>query len=1067
LSAKNQDSLKQKINDLHAWLTNATTPINIEDLSYTLNVGRSHFNCRLALIVNSADALVSSLQKIMNGEMVADLLQNSDLHIDISGPLFLEIYKSTINSLSSSVISPEEFYSKMRIIADLYVKHYAIDWSMLHANETNKKIAAMPTYPFSRQRFWYNLETNPTVINQTIHELPTLDLYHATIDYLKNLFAKKLQLTPDKIADDETYEVYGIDSILVLEITNQLESDLGSVSKTLLYEKNTLSMLATYLKNKFSKKLEEKFNIKMDSADKPRNDGVLDSADKPRNDGVLDSAVEPRNDGALDAAVGTRNDGMMDTDIAIVGISGTYPLANSLDELWENLLNSRDCIEEVPLERWDYRDYPVQVGGNEKFYKYGGFIPDVDKFDPLFFNIAPRDAELMDPQERLFMQTAWETFEDAGYTRESLQNTCANNVGVFVGVTYNFYPLFIAEEWAHGNRIPLDIQLFSIANRFSYFMNLNGPSFIIDTACSSSLAAIHQACESILHGECKMAIAGGVNLSIHPSKYHMLGGYSFLSDDGKCRSFGEGGSGYVPSEGVGAVLLKPLTDAIRDNDKIYGVIKASSMNHGGKTSGYSVPNPTAQAELIHKTLEKAQIDPRSISYIEAHGTGTALGDPIEVKALQEAFEHYTEDKQFCAIGSIKSNIGHLESAAGISQLTKVLLQFKHKKLVPSIHSEKLNSFIDFEQTPFYVQHKVTNWNPANHYTRRAGISSFGAGGANIHLIVEEYPEQTQQIQSQHKSQLFILSANNKDRLQEYIKKMYAFLKKNSTNTLEDICYSLQTGREAMLVRLAILSDSYDDLLNKLGKLEREISNVDPGQTPKGGVFRDDGQDASIWFNEKPLANKTQENIADLLKQFNLNQLAALWVQGNKVNWNALYVDQKRRKVSLPTYPFAKRRCWIETTAPKNTVETTIDTITPVKLLQVDIDANRTKIINSILEMCSSLLGLEIREIDPEIPFQNYGMDSIIGINFVAQVNNLHSDYPELLSPMDLYRYPTVNSLVDYIVETTVITAPQNIANTIPIANANTELSLVDIEHLSNAEVATLLEKELLDLEGIL
>lgn len=516
-------------------------------------------------------------------------------------------------------------------------------------------------------------------------------------------------------------------------------------------------------------------------------------------------------------------------DIAIIGLNGTFPQANSLDEFWLNLSSGRDCVTEVPAERWNYKDYPVVVGNEEHYFPHGGFIPDVDKFDPLFFNISPRDAGLMDPQERLFMQSVWSTLEDAGYTRDKLKRKTDNSVGVFAGVTYNFYPLFIAEEWQKGNRVPLDIQSFSVANRISYFLDVHGPSFVVDTACSSSLAAIHLACDSILRGDCKMAIAGGVNLSLHPSKYHFLGSFNFMSTQGRCASFAEGGTGYVPSEGVGSVLLKPLAAAIADNDRIYGVIKGSSMNHGGKTSGYTVPNPNAQAAVILQTLKKANIDARTVSYIEAHGTGTALGDPIEIRGLQDAFEQYTEDRQFCAIGSVKSNIGHLESAAGISQLAKVLLQMHHQKLVPTLHSTQLNPFIDFKNSPFYVQQELTDWQPAPNAPRRAGISSFGAGGANVHMLIEEYLPKKKQQPAAHGPYIFLLSALNEERLAAQVHQMHRYLQQSphteNKEWLRNACFTLQTGREHMPARLAVMVTNKKELLAAL-------ANYPHGTKPK-------------------------------------------------------------------------------------------------------------------------------------------------------------------------------------------------------------------------------------------
>ncbi len=388
----------------------------------------------------------------------------------------------------------------------------------------------------------------------------------------------------------------------------------------------------------------------------------------------------------------------------------------------------------MPKERWDWRQYfsEDRSESGRHFSKWGGFISGVDEFDPLFFNISPADAEIIDPQERLFLQHAWMAVEDAGYTRASLQLPDAHDlpgqVGVYIGVMYTEYQLFGVESTMRGRRMGIADSPASIANRVSYALNLHGPSITLDTMCSSSLTAIHIACQDLKQGRTSLAIAGGVNVTIHPNKYLVLSAGQFISGDGHCQSFGEGGDGYIPGEGVGAVILKRLSEAKRDGDHIYGVIRGSALNHGGKTNGYTVPNPQAQAGAITRALHEAQIDARHISYIEAHGTGTKLGDPIEIAALGKAFRRSTEEKEFCLIGSAKSNIGHCESAAGIAGLTKVLLQMQHRQIAPSLHSSSAQS-----------SHRLSRQS-VHREPDAARVGAAGGGGANgaahrRHLLV--------------------------------------------------------------------------------------------------------------------------------------------------------------------------------------------------------------------------------------------------------------------------------------------------------------------------------------------
>ncbi|MBF0119062.1 MAG: SDR family NAD(P)-dependent oxidoreductase [Desulfobacterales bacterium] len=583
-------------------------------------------------------------------------------------------------------------------------------------------------------------------------------------NYLKQIFAELLKVPVEKIEPDLSFEEFGFDSILINKFNIKMEAVCEDLPKTLLFECQNINELAEYLtKNHTLKPLTSDWEEL-----KPLNHKKIAKSIKKIN-------KEPTK------------------KIAIIGLSGTYPSSNNLDEFWSNLEKGKDLITEIPSSRWDIKDPRI-------YCKWGSFLEDFDKFDPLFFNISPFEAELMDPQERLFLQTSWSTIEDAGYTRLKLSQY---KVGVFVGVTTNTYLL-----WTKDSQYPTSLP-WSIANRVSYFLNFSGPSIPIDTACSSSLTAIHFACESIKKGECDMALAGGVNLYLHPVKYIQLCQTKVLSYTGRCRSFADNADGFVPGEGVGAVLLKSLDKAIADNDRIYAVISGSSINHGGKTTGYTVPNPNAQAKLISDAILFSKINPESISYVEAHGTGTILGDPVEIRGLSLAYKNYTEKKQYCAIGSLKSNIGHLESAAGIAGLTKILLQMKYKKIVPSIHCETLNPNINFDDSPFYVQKSLTEWNKT---PRIAAISSFGAGGSNAHIILEEY-EDTKNICHKELNTI-VLSAKTEERLSAYIKELLIFIEKHNPS-ISDISYTLQFGRERMGYVFEIKASDINELKEKL------------------------------------------------------------------------------------------------------------------------------------------------------------------------------------------------------------------------------------------------------------
>ena len=600
-------------------------------------------------------------------------------------------------------------------------------------------------------------------------------------------------------------------------------------------------------------------------------------------------------------------------DIAIIGMAGRYPKAKNLRELWDNLANGRDCIEDIPADRFERR---LQ---HENVAKYrGGFIDDVDKFDSLFFNISPREAEMLDPQERIFLEVAWEAIEDAGYYPEILaQEDASRHIGVFVGAVWAMYQMLGVEERHAGNKIAPNSFLWSIANRVSYWMNLSGPSLTLDTACSSSLTAMYLACEAIQSGECPAAIVGGVNLDLHQTKYDINFNGGALSSDGLCRSFGKGANGYVAGEGVGAIFLKSMERAVLDGDNIYGVIKSAVVNHGGRTSGYTVPNPKAHTSLISAALEKAGIDARTIGYIEAHGTGTELGDPIEITGLANAFKAHRVEHQACAIGSVKSNIGHLEAAAGVVSISKVLLQMKHRRLVPSLHSSELNEFIDFSTSPFRVQQTLDEWSAkvvdGVRMPLRAGISSFGAGGSNAHIILESYehPHREQASTDEPADLIFPISARNEDQLREVAARLAAFVSRNADD-LQDIAHTLQLGRKSFDCRVAIVAQSRDQLLEKLacfieGKKNEDIS--------VGHVKGADGVTRLLNRREK------EEFVRMLSQRRDPRKVAELWAEGLLSDWQGYQSESIGRKISLPTYPFAGKRHWVGgNSAPRRVVQ---------------------------------------------------------------------------------------------------------------------------------------------------
>jgi amino acid adenylation domain-containing protein len=881
LSAATAGQLRLLTQRLHAQLA-GPGEIRLDDLAFTLRAGRVAMRERVAVVADAISTLRDRLQGFVEGAAHPDVVSGT---VDEDG-----------EGAARAFDDPAE-------AAAAWVQGVAIDWRVF--DRPGQRRIALPTYPFEAVPHWLG-EARDAGAAQALPGAPDDQaaaagasaqaqlLEERTQAYLVQQLAQATGIDAARIGVDRPLEALGLNSMIIQELNARMARAFPALPKTVFFEHRTLRSLAGYL-------LREQ----------------LPALLALHGMAALPAAVQAAPRAARQPALAAAPAGQ---DIAIVGLAGRYPHAETLDEFWRNLAEGRDCIDEVPAERWDTgRDFAAVQGARSS--RWGGFLRDADAFDPLFFNIAPLEAERMDPQERLVLQAAWHAFEDAGYSRSALDTVYGGKVGVFIGVMYSEYQLFPRVEQGLG----INGSYGTIANRVSYVLNLRGPSMAVDTMCSSSLTAIHLACESIRRGECECALAGGVNLSLHPNKYVTHALLNMPASDGRCRSFGAGGDGFVPGEGVGTVVLKPLARALADGDQIYGVIKASVVNHGGKTNGYTVPNPDAQQELVGTALRRAGIDARLISYFEAHGTGTALGDPIEIAGLSRAFADYTDDRQFCAIGSVKSNIGHAEAAAGIAGLTKVLLQMRHGKLVPSLHAREPNPNIDFAATPFAVQHELAEWTrpvveidgERRTCPRIAGISSFGAGGANAHLIVEEYrPAQAPSAYRLPDGQpaLIVLSAKNDQRLRASVAQLLAALESGALNDLNlaDAAYTLQVGREPLETRLAVAATS-------AASLRERLQAVLPAQH-LGDAAGADVHYGDIRKHRDELADLNADGdladwIVSLVAKGKHGKLLASWARGLAFDWNLLYGERKPCRISLPTYPFARDRYWIAAPAP--------------------------------------------------------------------------------------------------------------------------------------------------------
>ncbi len=505
------------------------------------------------------------------------------------------------------------------------------------------------------------------------------------------------------------------------------------------------------------------------------------------------------------------------SEIAIIGMAGRFPGANTIDEFWENIRDGVNSIGEVTDEELRAAGVNLSLINDPNYVKAAACLPDIAGFDAAFFGYSGKEAEVTDPQQRLYLECAWEALENAGYPPQSNYR-----VGVYGGAAHNTY-LFSNISKNHdmepgrfvdsgtGIQVLVGNSGDYLATRVAYKLNLNGPAINIQTACSTSLVAVHMACQSLLQGECDLALAGGVSLLVPQKLGYLYQEGLMLSADGRCHAFDAGANGTVFGDGVGIVVLKPLAQAIADGDCIQAVIKGTAINNDGNLKvSFTAPSVDGQASVIAEAQQAAAVDPQTVTYIEAHGTGTPLGDPIEVAALTQAFRVKTAQKGFCAIGSVKSNVGHLITAAGIAGLIKTVLALKHRQLPPTLNFEQPNPAIDFANSPFYVNTQLSPWVSPD-APRRAGVSSFGFGGTNAHVILEESPLAKflppAQNQPAPRPQLLLLSAKTATALDKATTNLAAHLQQHPDLDLNDVAHTLAIGRsEFKYRRIAIVQD---------------------------------------------------------------------------------------------------------------------------------------------------------------------------------------------------------------------------------------------------------------------
>lgn len=702
-------------------------------------------------------------------------------------------------------------------------------------------------------------------------------------------------------------------------------------------------------------------------------------------------------------------------EIAIIGLSAQLPLVDNIEQFWQYICNGVDFISEFPAGRRKDMDLVARSRSRtaeSPHYFEGAYLDHIDQFDYSFFRLSPKEASLMTPNQRLFLQTAWKSIEDAGYCKSTL---AGSRTGVFVG--YNSDNLYDYKRMISDTDpellslgVPGNISSI-IAGRISYLLDLTGPSLCVDTACSSSLVAVHLACQAIRNQECEMAIAGSVKINLLPLANEVKIGIE--SSSWRARSFDDSADGTGAGEGVVSFVLKPLSKALQDGDAIHAVIKGSAVNQDGSSVGLTAPNVAAQEDVLIRAWDNAGIHPETLSYMEAHGTGTKLGDPIEIAGIDRAFRKFTDRKQFVAIGSVKSNVGHLDHAAGAMGLLKAVLAMKNKQIPPLMHFERPNRSIDFITSPVYVNDQLSEWRRGES-PRRCGVSAFGISGTNCHLVLEEAPSieaarvnselMLDQAESISTGNILTLSAKSQSVLHELIS-LYRAFDWDSAST-DQICYTSQTGRDHHEFRVAIVFDELQELLHKLELL------VVRGLAPL--------EQLGIYYgSHKPAAAGAAAN------SFNpegrgRNETALHYVQGADIVWSRLHADKGHEKVHLPTYPFERSRCWLEPATEHPLSEFALAeqsrplgtsgavAVQPVELIGSDQGAH-SHTEQAIAQIWGEVLGF--RKLNREDNFFELGGDSILALKIV---NRISTQLAVDVKVADLFTYASLSQLAVYI-----------------------------------------------------
>ena len=696
--------------------------------------------------------------------------------------------------------------------------------------------------------------------------------------------------------------------------------------------------------------------------------------------------------------------------IAVIGIGLRLHHANSLWELKDVFANKTDCVRVLPTDRKnDLLQYLAYLGIQEDTYEISeaAFLDRIDTFDYKFFRMTKSEAELTDPYHRILLETAHQAFEDSGYRKEDVQGS---NTGVYIGQPYptSYYDKVrrIKPEMAIAAG-PGNVDSI-MAGRIAYYYDLKGPSMMINTACSSSLSALYLACQAIRSGEIEMGLIGGINLVADPSLSYNDPVPDIVSSTARARTFSEDSDGTGRGEGCIVVLIKQYDKAVQDCDNIYAVIKGAELNNDGKSIGITAPNINMQETAVQNALRKADISPEEIGYIETHGTGTKLGDPIELAALTNVFRRFTNKKQFCALGAAKTNYGHLDSSAGLLGFVKAIACLRYKIILPNIHMTYPNNKIDFIRSPFYLPDEVQVWDIEQGRSRYACVSAFGLSGTNCHMVLEEYITEDKTI-NYPALYLFVLSAKSESSLQNIIKNHLKYIQTYPESNLQNICYTLQTAREHYEYRIAIMCHDMSDLIAKLIRLkEHFVSDSSIG----------------IYYNHKrskegPVQKKSYEMSGINLETNTIEYIAQVYINFAEIDWGAFYKNADVKKEHLPTYVFDPLRCWIDPPVHESQKDIQVTSLFPQmtgdKKMEQTNQKFKNQTLKSLMQFVAELFGEDVETIDKNANFFELGIDSI---SIIQLKHYLKTTYGmDVSTDVLFHEWSTLESLAQHVTQT--------------------------------------------------